>query len=142
MEIRKLTPKDIETVVALWYKASVIAHDFIPRDYWNKNKEAMANKYLPNSETYLAIDDKKIAGFVSMVENFLAAIFVDNKIQGKGIGKKLLNFVKDTRTTIQLKVYKKNIKTVDFYKSQGFEIMFENKEEETGENEFLMEWKR
>jgi len=51
-----------------------------------------------------------------------------------------LNFVKGTRKTIQLKVYKKNTKTIDFYKSQGFEIMCENKEEETGEYECLMEW--
>lgn len=142
MEIRKLTPEDIETVVDLWYKTSVIAHDFIPSNYWKKNMMGMATQYLPNSETYVAVYDEKIAGFVSMVEDFLAAIFVDNEIQGKGTGKKLLDFVKVTRTTIQLKVYKKNIRTVDFYKSQGFEIMSESKEEETGEYEFLMVWKR
>ncbi|WP_289024250.1 N-acetyltransferase [uncultured Salegentibacter sp.] len=141
MKIRKLNTKDIETVVELWYETSIIAHDFIQADYWEKNKEAMASIYLPNSETYLAIEDEKIAGFVAMAENFLAAIFVNNQIQGKGIGRKLLNFVKDTRTMIQLKVYKKNMKTVDFYRSQGFEVISENKEEKTGEYEFLMEWR-
>lgn len=141
MNIKKLDTKDIKTVVELWYKTSIVAHDFIPEDYWKKNKEAMALTYLPNSETYLAVEDGKIAGFVAMTENFLSAIFVDNQIQGKGIGKRLLNFVKDKRTMIQLKVYKKNTKTIEFYKSQGFEIMSDNKEEETGEYEFLMEWR-
>ncbi len=142
MEIRKLDAKDIDTVVELWYETSVIAHNFIPATYWGKNKEAMASIYLPNSETYLAIENEKITGFIAMAKDYLAAIFVNNKMQGKGIGKKLLNFIKEKRSTIQLKVYKKNTKTVEFYKSQDFTIISENKENETGENEFLMEWKK
>ncbi len=140
MIIRKLVDEDISEVVELWYKTSVIAHDFIPASYWEKNKEAMATQYLPKSETYLTIKDDKIAGFIAMRENFLAAIFVDDKMQGLGIGKKLLNFIKAKRGTIQLKVYKKNTKTVEFYKKQGFSILSEAKEEATGEYEFLMEW--
>ncbi len=102
----------------------------------------MASEYLPNSDTYLALENGKIVGFVTMVEDFLAAIFVDNKTQGKGVGKSLLNYVKDKRTAIQLKVYEKNKKSLNFYKSQEFVIKSANKEEETGENELLMEWTR
>ncbi len=142
MEIRKLASKDIDPVVELWYKTSVIAHSFISDDYWRKNKEAMASEYLPNSETYLALESGKIVGFVSMAENFLAAIFVDNETQGKGVGSSLLNFVKNKRTAIQLNVYEKNKKSVDFYKNQGFAIKSVSKEEVTNENEFLMEWTR
>ena len=101
----------------------------------------MASIYLPNSESYLAIENEKITGFIAMAEDLLAAIFVNNNMQGKGIGKKLLNFIKEKRSTIQLKVYKKNTKTVEFYKRQDFNILSENKEEATGEFEFLMEWK-
>lgn len=140
MEIRNIEKKDVETVVELWYQTSIIAHDFIPESYWAKNKDAMASIYLPNSETYVAIEDEKIVGFISMAENLLAAIFIDNKIQGKGTGKKLLNFIKKRRVKIQLKAYKRNTKTVDFYTSQDFKIISENKEKETGEYEYLMEW--
>ena len=77
----------------------------------------MANTYLPDSETYLAVKDGDIAGFIAMVENHLAAIFVKTDLQGQGIGKTLLNYVKDKRETIQLKVYKKNTKSVEFYKT-------------------------
>lgn len=142
MKIRKLETKDIDTVVELWYETSIVAHDFIPANYWKKHKDSMASIYLPNSETYLAIENEKIAGFISMAENFLAAIFVDQKVQGKGIGKRLLNFIKEERTSIQLKVYKKNTKSIEFYKSQHFSIISESKEKETGENECLMEWSK
>ncbi|MBI9061250.1 MAG: N-acetyltransferase [Marinilabiliaceae bacterium] len=140
MEIRSIEKKDVETVVELWFQTSIIAHDFIPESYWAKNKDVMASIYLPNSETYVAIEDEKIVGFISMAENLLAAIFVDNKIQGRGTGKKLLNFIKKRRVKIQLKAYKRNTKTVDFYKSQDFNVISENKENETGEYEYLMEW--
>ncbi|KAA3639895.1 MAG: GNAT family N-acetyltransferase [Bacteroidetes bacterium] len=129
-------------VVELWYETSLVAHDFIPASYWAKHKKAMASVYLPNSETYLAIENEKIAGFISMATNYLAAIFVDNKFQGKGIGKKLLNFIKEKRATIQLKVYKQNTTSVGFYKSQNFKIISESIEEETGKREFMMEWKK
>lgn len=127
MEIRNIEAKDVETVVELWYQTSIIAHDFIPESYWAKNKDAMASIYLPNSETYVATEDEKIVGFISMAENLLAAIFVDNKIQGKGTGKKLLNFIKKRRIKIQLKAYKRNTKAIDFYTSQNFKIISKNK---------------
>ena len=142
MEIRKLESNDIKKVVELWYETSVHAHDFISADYWKDNKKAMATEYLPNSETYLAIIGGDIVGFIAMADNYLAAIFVQTNMQGYGIGKKLLNYIKERRETIQLKVYKKNSKSVQFYKNQDFKILSENKEENTNEIECLMEWNK
>ena len=114
MEIRKLSDKDITEVVELWYETSIEAHSFIPSDYWESNKEAMAEIYLPNSETYMAVEKNKNLGFIAMADNYLAAIFVKNNMQGCGVGKTLLNYVKEKREVIQLKVYKKNHDSVNF----------------------------
>ena len=91
-------------------------------------------------------EDSQLLGFGRVISDgeYQGAIYdvaVLPEAQGKGIGKKLLNFIKEKRSTIQLKVYKKNTKTVEFYKRQDFNILSENKEEATGEFEFLMEWK-
>ncbi|MCP3926953.1 MAG: GNAT family N-acetyltransferase [Desulfobacterales bacterium] len=142
MKIRKLESNDINEVVELWYETSVQTHSFISADYWEKNKKDMATIYLPKSETYLAIENEKIIGFIAMAENYLAAVFVQINMQGSGIGKKLLKYIKDRRETIQLKVYKKNSRTVAFYKKQDFEILSENIEEITNEIELLMEWNK
>ena len=115
MEIKKLEDKDIPDVVELWYDVSIVAHDFISAEYWKENKEAMAKEYLPNSETYVAVVNDEIVGFIAMAENYLAALFVDNDRQGSGIGKQLLEFVKNQRETIQLGVFKKNTDGVGFY---------------------------
>ncbi|MBB6461981.1 GNAT family N-acetyltransferase [Flammeovirga kamogawensis] len=142
MEIRALKNEDIDTVVELWYKVSVQAHSFISSDYWEKNKEVMATQYLPGSECYLAIKDEQIVGFVAMVEDYLAAIFVQTTMQGSGIGKNLLDFIKSKRETIQLKVYKNNLRSIQFYKHQGFSVLSESIDESTNEVESYMEWKK
>ncbi|MFV0506560.1 MAG: N-acetyltransferase [Bacteroidales bacterium] len=140
MEIRKLEAKDIPEVVELWYSTSLIAHNFVEADYWKENKEAMATEYLPNSESYVLSQHGTILGFVSMLENYLAAIFVHHKEQGKGIGTKLLDFIKQKRTSIQLLVFKKNCKSIEFYKKQHFSVLSEGINKETGECDLLMEW--
>ncbi|MDY6800661.1 MAG: GNAT family N-acetyltransferase [Bacteroidota bacterium] len=71
---------------------------------------------MPQSETYVAINDHEIVGFISMVDNYLAALFVKTELQGKGIGTALLNFIKENRKNIELKVFKKNNKTLRFTK--------------------------
>ncbi len=96
----------------------------------------MEGKYLPMSETYV------ISNFVSLVDDYLAALFIDVKHQGQGYGKRLLNFIKERRENIQLKVYKKNRNAVNFYVMNGFVIKKELLDEQTVEEEFLMGWER
>lgn len=140
MKIRKLEIDDIPEVVELWYETCIRAHDFISPDYWKANMEAMATVYLPDSETYLAVEEEDIIGFITTVDNYLAAIFIQINMQGYGIGTKLLNLIKDKKETIQLAVYKKNSKSINFYRKHGFKILSENLDENTNEIELLMEW--
>jgi putative acetyltransferase len=140
MQIRRLKKQELTEVVALWYNVSLDAHFFISPDYWKKNKITMEKKYLPKSETYVAIENDDILGFISMRKNNLAALFVNTTSQGQGIGTKLLDYIKKRRKTIQLTVYKKNFRAIKFYQNQGFSIINERKDEKTDEIEFIMEW--
>ena len=140
IEIRKIRDDDIPEVVDIWYEASIEAHSFISNDYWEANKTLMQTKYIPMSEAYLATNGQAILGFVALIDEYLAAIFVRPKSQGKGIGGLLLNYIKNLRRNIQLKVYCKNKKSIEFYKARDFSVISESKDEETGESEFVMEW--
>ncbi len=91
--------------------------------------------------TYIAIEHNVIKGFVSMVDNYLAAIFVDSSSQRLGFGKALLDYVKRDRAEIQLKVFKKNYSSLQFYMSQGFKAIKEEVDGSTGETEIVMEWR-
>ncbi|MEN0658040.1 N-acetyltransferase [Caldifermentibacillus hisashii] len=140
MNIREYKKAEIDTLVDIWYQSSLKAHDFIDKDYWKSKREEMKEKYLPMSENYVISNHAEIIGFISMVDNYLAALFIDAKYQGEGHGKELLNYMKKSRENIQLKVYKKNNKAVTFYLRNGFVIKEELLDEETSEKEFLMEW--
>lgn len=140
MNIRLYKKTEVNKLVEIWYEGSLIAHDFISKDYWKSKKTEMKEMYLPMSETYVISNDNDVVGFVSMVDNYLAALFIDVKHQGEGNGKRLLNFIKKTKGKIQLKVYKKNNKAVNFYLGNGFVIKEESIDDQTAEEELLMEW--
>ncbi|WP_405096916.1 GNAT family N-acetyltransferase [Oceanobacillus sp. FSL H7-0719] len=142
MKIRSNKNTEINKLIEIWYEGSLIAHDFIDGNYWKSKKAEMAEKYIPMSETYVVSNEKDVVGFVSMMDNYLAALFIDVKHQGGGYGKELLDFIKRQRENIQLKVYKGNQKAVDFYLKNGFAIKEETLDEQTSEEEFLMEWEK
>ncbi|MEQ7799242.1 N-acetyltransferase [Pedobacter sp. ASV1-7] len=137
--IRVFEETDLDKIVQIWLDASIIAHDFIPSTYWKEKAEDMKNLYLPASKTFVYQNDTVILGFISMVDNYIAAIFVNPESQGQGIGKQLIEYIKRQHSLITLGVYSKNIRSIDFYKRQGFVITDEKIEENTGEFETLME---
>lgn len=141
MNIRKYNENEINYIVELWCEVSKKAHNFIDDKYWEEKKEEMMKKYIPMSDTYVIEDDNKILGFISMVDNYLAALFIDSNYHSKGYGNKLLNFVKERKDEIELKVYEKNKKAYEFYLRNGFILKDKLIDNDTGEKDYLMIWK-
>ena len=52
----------------------------------------------------------------------------------------ILDFVKQKRKRLELNVYVKNKRAVQFYEREGFCIQREGKDAETGEKEYCMLW--
>lgn len=140
INIRPASSDDFEKLVDIWFEASIRAHHFIPESYWEENKVEMQNNYLPRSEVYLAEDEQQIYGFIALVENEIAAIFVAPDQQGKGIGKLLISHAKNSRPQLVLNVYQDNKNSIAFYKSEGFEVVQESFETETQSKVFVMSW--
>ena len=137
--IRKLQNVDINKVVDIWLKTNLEAHDFIPGQYWTSNYEAV-KKMLPQAEVYVYEDNKTIQGFVGVRDEYIEGIFVSGKMQSHGIGKALLDYIKDKKARLQLNVYQKNVRAMSFYQREGFTIQSEGLDEATGEKEYVMEW--
>ena len=137
--IRKLQNVDINKVVDIWLKTNLEAHDFIPGQYWTSNYEAV-KKMLPQAEAYVYEDNKIIQGLVGVRDEYIEGIFVSGKIQSHGIGKALLDYIKDKKARLQLNVYQKNVRAMSFYQREGFTIQSEGLDDFTGEKEYVMEW--
>lgn len=138
--IRKMNAIEVDTLVSLWFKASVQAHSFIPEDFWKSQMLAMKQSYLPNSDTYIYEEDNHILGFISYHQGFIPALFVTPNAQSQGIGRKLLDFIKQQYQQLELAVYAKNQRAHRFYLAQGFKDSGHQLCEHTAHEEILMEW--
>lgn len=140
--IRIATLEDYEKLTAIWLEASIHAHDFIDPTYWIDQTQDMKNTYLPSSETWILEDDTDVMGFVSMLDHHIAALFLARAHQSKGLGSQLMQFLKTKHSFLSLNVYVLNQQAVNFYKKQGFQVVEEMLDENTGAKDYRMEWKQ
>lgn len=118
--IRKLTEADLSAVMDIWLETNIKAHSFIAEKYWQDNFE-MVKSVLPEAEVYVYKENGgELKGFIGLIDNYIAGLFVKSNAQSYGIGKKLLDYVKTFRTELTLTVYEKNIRAVSFYQREQF----------------------
>lgn len=139
--IRELQKTDINKVADIWLDTNLKAHYFIPAQYWKSNFESV-KALLPQAEVYVYENGKNIQGFIGLSGEYIEGIFVSGEAQSQGIGKLLLNFVKDRRTKLCLNVYQKNPQAIHFYQREGFQIQCESLDEATGEKDYVMIWQQ
>ena len=137
--IRKMQNPDINRIADIWLKTNLKAHDFIPEQYWTSNYE-LVKEMMSQAEVYVYEDDKMIQGFIGINDEYIEGIFVSDEMQSRGIGKILLDYIKDKKDRLQLKVYQKNVRAMSFYQREGFTIQSEEMDEFTREKEYVMNW--
>ena len=142
--IRKMTSDDLDTVGQIWLTASIVAHDFVPADFWRSDLETMTTQILPHPDTegYVHEGDGTIDGFISLAGNWVGCLFVTPERQRHGVGSALLEHVKQLHSALALTVYKKNADATRFYEAHGFRITGESTCKHTGCQELRMEWER
>ncbi len=84
--IRKYKATDLTFVIDIWYKSSTIAHPFLENDFVEKVKKDMCEIYIPKAKTWVYEENDELVGFISMLGNEVAGIFVNPNQQTKGIG--------------------------------------------------------
>ena len=124
-------------MVGYQYKGSL----FYPCSILEKNLE-LVKELLLQATVYVYEDNYEIQGFIGMNGEYIEGIFVSEAMQSQGIGKILLNYVKDTSRKLLLNVYQKNIPAISFYQREGFEIQYSGLDEATGEKDYLMVWQQ
>ena len=139
IEQNVIQQNEVYQIMQIWLEGNIEAHDFGPKDYWISNYP-MVQKQILHADIYVYETDGKIQGFVGMIDNYLAGIFVDRNCRSFGIGHQLLNHVKSIHPVLELHVYQKNRRAVEFYLGEGFSVTSESVDGETGELEYTMSW--
>lgn len=139
--VREYNSKDLDNIMEIWVNTNIEAHNFIDEKYWRDNFD-MVKEMIPSAELYVFEEESEIKGFVGLMENYIAGIFVKGDNKSKGIGKALLDFIKTKRDELNLSVYEKNTRATEFYKREGFVVVDKNIEEDNDEVELLMSWSK
>ena len=72
----------------------------------------------------------------------IEGIFVSDEMQSCGIGKLLLDYIKNKKVRLRLNVYQKNTRALCFYQREEFNIQCEGFDGATGEKEYPMLWQQ
>ena len=138
--IREFQISDTEQVMKLWLFGNEDAHSFVSEEYWRSHFDEVQEALL-QAKVFVYDIDGKAQGFIGMMNEYIAGIFVDKSYRSTGIGTQLLTYVKQKYDTLSLSVYQQNSRAVAFYHREGFSILSEGIDEDTGEKEYTMLWK-
>ena len=139
--IRVLQKADIDRVAEIWLDSNLKAHHFIPEQYWKSNF-GLVKEMLSQAEVYVYEEDRDIQGFTGLNGVYIEGIFVSAVMQSQGIGKMLLDYVKSKKEKLLLNAYQKNVRAINFYRREGFQIQCEDLDKLTGEKDYVMIWQR
>ena len=140
-ELNEIDEKTLDSLLAIWLEGNLQAHSFIPKNYWLDNQVGV-REGLAQARIFVKETDGKAVGFLGLVEEAIAGLFVKEQFQKQGIGEALIQRVKDEKKILTLTVYENNQAALLFYERQGFRRVRSQIDPETQQREWLMRWTR
>lgn len=138
MPVRPYTDGDLEAVLAAWYRASVVAHRFLPEEFFETERRQIADRWLPVADTLVYEADGQVVGFVALVGNEVGGLFVDPDWQGRGFGRALMDAARASRPFLELGVFEANDAGRRFYDAYGFDVVGRQVHQATGQPELRL----
>ena len=139
--ITNLDKNDIDEVMNIWLNSNKKTHYYINEKFYLDNFNDVKESIL-KANTYVFKKNNEIVGFIGLIDDYIAGIFVKENYQRMGIGHNLINKVKSIHNNLILNVYIKNQTAIDFYKKEGFTVKQISIDEDNNEEEYVMYWKR
>ncbi|WP_292896738.1 MULTISPECIES: GNAT family N-acetyltransferase [unclassified Nitratireductor] len=124
---------DDDAIVAVWLRASRLAHAFLEEAFLTREADNIRNVYLPMAETRTIWVDNRLVGFISLLGNQVGGLFLDPAFHGRGLGRALMDDAVARMGTLELDVFVKNDLGRSFYARYGFVPIEERIDEPTGE---------
>ncbi len=137
--IRDFQVSDTEQVMQLWLCGNIDAHPFVPTAYWRSQFRGV-QEALSQATIFVCERDGKLVGFLGLMDEYIAGMFVEKTHRSTGIGAQLLTHAKQTHAALSLSVYQQNTRAIAFYRREGFSILSQGVDEDTGEKDYTMVW--
>lgn len=121
ISIRSRRESDNLKLIEIWHRSVCATHDFLKIEDREKLRPLILKTYLPALDVWIAENEfQEPLGFLGISQNKIEMLFVDAKCLGQGIGKELLDFLKNSHNELLLDVNEQNLKALSFYEKYGF----------------------
>ena len=138
--LNNFNKKDIDIIMKIWKDNNQKYQGFMGNQYWIDKYIQTRDEFL-NSKIYVYTESTKILAFIVFdADGRVLNIQVKPEIQREGIGKLLLEKIKNENSNLCVKVFEKNINAILFFKAMGFRKTGENLDDTTNENVYDMKW--
>lgn len=119
--IEKGRLEDFPEIVEVWEASVRATHHFLSEEDILYFKPLILHEYLDAVELWVALDQqKKIVGFLGVVDASIEMLFIHPDHRGMGAGKLLLHHAIHTLQTRYVDVNEQNVQAVGFYEKMGF----------------------
>lgn len=119
--IRPSRPEDSEFLFAIWLTAVRATHDFLTESDIDFYAEQVRHAYIPHADFLVAVDDDdRPVGFIGMTGSKIDSLFVAPSRHGKGVGRALVNHVRQREPALDVDVNEQNGTARAFYERMGF----------------------
>lgn len=123
VSIRPLADADVEDVVRIWNVTKRDTYDFIPleRDRsLDDDRGFFVAKILPDCAIWVAVDGRRIVGFLALRASYVDRLYVHPDAQRRGVGEALLRrAIALSPAGLELHTHVRNTKARAFYEKHG-----------------------
>lgn len=129
--IRKYTDGDLEDLLSSWENASKLAHPFLTNDLLESTRKNLPVVLLPKADTWVSEQEGVVVGFISLIGNEVAALFVQPAFHSTGTGSALVDKARELLGDLEVEVFEDNSIGLQFYLKYGFVPFLEKNHEIT-----------
>lgn len=116
-------PDMIEKLLRIWDSSVRSTHDFLSEGDIRSIRPEVAEGLQEIPELYCYFEAEEPLGFIGIADSKIEMLFVDAKAQGAGIGKKMIEYVRDNSSIHLVDVNGQNPQALAFYEHLGFKVI-------------------
>lgn len=132
-KLNNINEDDIRDILKVWESSVRATHDFLnEEDILSLIPNVIEGTNYVNDLLCVKNDKGIIKAFMGVHNNKIEMLFISDDYRGRGIGKKLIEYVIKILNVNYIDVNEQNLQAVGFYKHIGFEVFERSDLDEQG----------